>query len=55
MPEMCAAGEQEENQELIGTWMIFVLQNLGMVMGFGIMLILAIYGGKLEDTITGHG
>ncbi|XP_060594429.1 metal cation symporter ZIP8-like [Ruditapes philippinarum] len=55
MPEMCAAGEQEENQELIGTWMIFVLQNLGMVMGFGIMLLLAIYGGKLEDTITGHG
>ncbi|XP_053383633.1 metal cation symporter ZIP14-like [Mercenaria mercenaria] len=54
MPEMCASGERKENRKLIGTGTIFLLQNLGMLTGFGIILILAIYGGNLENAITGE-
>jgi hypothetical protein len=54
MPEMCAAGELEENQRLVGTWVIFILQNLGILVGFGVILLLAIYGGNLESAIKGE-
>lgn len=54
MPAMCAAGESEENKKLVGTGWIFLLQNLGILSGFGVMLILAIYGGELESAITGE-
>lgn len=54
MPEMCAAGELEENKKLIGSGVIFFLQNLGMLSGFGITLVLAIYGGNLHTAITGE-
>ncbi|XP_053383640.1 metal cation symporter ZIP8-like isoform X2 [Mercenaria mercenaria] len=54
MPEMYAAGEKEVNKKLVGTGYIFLLQNLGILSGFGIMLILAIYGGHLQLAITGE-
>lgn len=52
MPAMCLAGELEENKKQIGTVYIFILQNLGILTGFGIMLVLAIYGGHIEEAIT---
>ncbi|XP_053385137.1 metal cation symporter ZIP14-like [Mercenaria mercenaria] len=54
MPEMNTAGESEENKKLIGQSMIFVLQNLGLLTGFAIMFIMAVYGGDLEATIRGE-
>lgn len=51
MPAMTHAGEIEENKRLIGTANIFILQNAGMLTGFSVMLILAIYGGNLETAI----
>lgn len=55
MPEMNTAGESEENKKLIGDTMIFVLQNLGLITGFAIMFIMAIFGGDLEASIKGEG
>ncbi|XP_060583222.1 metal cation symporter ZIP14-like [Ruditapes philippinarum] len=55
MPEMNTAGESEENKKLIGEGQIFLLQNLGLITGFAIMFIMAVYGGDLEATIKGEG
>lgn len=54
MPEMNTAGETEENRKLIGDTMIFLLQNIGLLTGFAVMVIMAIYGGDLEATIKGE-
>lgn len=54
MPEMSAASELKENKELIGTGSIFLLQNLGILTGFGVILVLAVFGGHIEAEIRGH-
>ena len=53
MPEMGNAADVEDNKK-IGHTAIFILQNAGMVTGFGVMLLLAVYGGAIEESITGH-
>ena len=50
MPEMNSAGESEDNKVIGGTW-VFFLQNAGLIVGLGLMLIMAVYGGNLEDAI----
>lgn len=55
MPEMNTAGESEENKKQIGEGMIFFLQNLGLITGFVIMFVMAVYGGDLEASIKGEG
>lgn len=53
MPEMNDAGEVEENQNLSAKLILF-LQNIGMLTGFTLMLLMAVYGGNLEEAIKGH-
>ena len=48
MPEMNSTGESEENKRQIGEKFIFFLQNMGLLTGFGIMLIMAVYGGNIN-------
>ena len=48
MPEMNSAGECEVNRRELGTVFIFVLQNLGLLVGFGLILALAVYGGNID-------
>ncbi|KAK3593913.1 hypothetical protein CHS0354_011516 [Potamilus streckersoni] len=43
LPEMNSEWESEENKKTIGQMLMLVLQNLGMLLGFGIMLVLAVY------------
>lgn len=52
MPEMGNATEVEENKR-ISHAVIYLLENFGMITGFGLMLLLAIYGGELEHAIRG--
>ncbi|XP_046552426.1 metal cation symporter ZIP14-like [Haliotis rubra] len=47
MPEMNSASEGEGSRRY-GTSKIFILQNVGLMTGFGIMVILAIYGSKIS-------
>ncbi|XP_071104814.1 metal cation symporter ZIP14-like [Haliotis cracherodii] len=47
MPEMNSASEGEGSRRY-GTGQIFFLQNLGLISGFGIMVILAIYGSEIS-------
>ncbi|KAL4224687.1 hypothetical protein ACF0H5_015383 [Mactra antiquata] len=54
MPEMNATAESEEKKHSIGPKQIFLLQNLGLLSGFGVMLIMAVYGGNLEAAIKGE-
>ncbi|XP_052800905.1 metal cation symporter ZIP14-like [Mya arenaria] len=53
MPEMNSAGELEDNKHM-SHLTIFLLQNIGMITGFSIMLLMAIYGGNIESAIKGH-
>ena len=48
MPEMNSTGESEENKKQIGEKFIFFLQNMGLLTGFGIMLLMAVYGGNIN-------
>ncbi|XP_052280033.1 metal cation symporter ZIP14-like [Dreissena polymorpha] len=52
LPEMNAATEVEDNKNM-NHFTIYILQNLGLLTGFGLMLIMAIYGGSLENAIKG--
>ncbi|XP_059170868.1 metal cation symporter ZIP14-like [Physella acuta] len=47
MPEMNTAAESEEGKKF-GEMKTFMLQNAGLITGYLIMLILAIYGGSIE-------
>ena len=48
MPEMNSCAESEENKKKIGEKFIYFLQNLGLLTGFGIMLLMAVYGDKIN-------
>lgn len=48
MPEMNSCAESEENKKQIGEKFIYFLQNLGLLTGFGIMLLMAVYGDKIN-------
>lgn len=48
MPEMNSAAESEENKVTIGPLMIFILQNVGLLCGFGVILLMAVYGGEID-------
>lgn len=48
MPEMNSCAESEENKQHIGEKLIYLLQNLGLLTGFGIMLLMAVYGGNIN-------
>lgn len=48
MPEMNSCAESEENRNAIGKKFIYFLQNLGLLTGFGIMLLMAVYGGNIN-------
>jgi len=52
MPEMNDAAEVEENQNL-SAYSILFLQNIGLLSGFGLMLLMAAYGGHIEEAIKG--
>ncbi|KAH3888176.1 hypothetical protein DPMN_012205 [Dreissena polymorpha] len=52
MPEMNAATEVEDNKNM-NHFAIYILQNLGLLTGFALMVIMAIYGGSLENAIKG--
>ena len=47
LPEVNHAGEEESL--VSGTmWKVFLLQNAGLLTGFGIMLFLAVYAEKID-------
>ena len=46
------AAEVEENQNL-SAYSILFLQNIGLLSGFGLMLLMAAYGGHIEEAIKG--
>ena len=48
MPEMNSCAESEENKKQMGEKFIYLLQNLGLLTGFGIMLLMAVYGDKIN-------
>lgn len=48
MPEMNSCAESEENKKQMGEKFIYLLQNLGLLTGFVIMLLMAIYGDKIN-------
>ncbi|XP_076115576.1 metal cation symporter ZIP8-like isoform X2 [Mytilus galloprovincialis] len=48
MPEMNSAAESEENKKNIGSLQIFILQNVGLVLGFTVILIMSLYGGEID-------
>lgn len=54
MPEMNTAAESEDNKKTIGAVQIFILQNFGLLSGFCVMVVMAIYGGNLEAAIRGE-
>ncbi|XP_060074579.1 metal cation symporter ZIP14-like [Ylistrum balloti] len=48
MPEMNSEAENEENKRIIGVVRIFVLQNLGMILGFAVILMMTLYSGDIN-------
>ena len=42
------AAESEENQKNIGSVRLFLIQNVGLLTGFGVILIMAVYGGDIN-------
>jgi hypothetical protein len=48
MPEMNSAAENEDYKAMFGTAYIFVIQNVGMLVGFGVIFIMALYGSEIE-------
>ena len=47
LPEMNLAADEEE-KESGKIWMAFVLQNLGIIIGFCIILVMSVYGGEIN-------
>lgn len=47
MPEMNTAAESEEGKQF-GEVKTFLLQNCGLLMGYAIMLIFALYAGNIS-------
>jgi hypothetical protein len=45
---MNIAAESEENQKNIGSVRLFLIQNVGLLTGFGVILIMAVYGGDIN-------
>lgn len=50
MPEINAAADDENIVNQIGKKTAFIIQNIGLVLGFALMLILAVYGGQIDLT-----
>ncbi|KAK3103100.1 hypothetical protein FSP39_016428 [Pinctada imbricata] len=48
MPEMNSGAESEDNIKRFGVWRIFVIQNVGMIIGFSVILIMSVYGGEIS-------
>ncbi|XP_033751567.1 zinc transporter ZIP14-like [Pecten maximus] len=48
MPEMNSEAENKENKRIIGTARIFLLQNVGMILGFVIILLMTLYGSEIN-------
>ncbi|XP_069133788.1 metal cation symporter ZIP14-like [Argopecten irradians] len=48
MPEMNSEAENEENKRILGTARIFILQNLGLILGFAVILLMTLYGGEIN-------
>ncbi|KAH3843564.1 hypothetical protein DPMN_117085 [Dreissena polymorpha] len=51
---MNAATEVEDNKNM-NHFTIYILQNLGLLTGFGLMLIMAIYGGRQQEKEYSNG
>lgn len=47
VPEMNQVVEAKENKEL-GITQLFILQNIGMIIGFGIILIISLYAEDIK-------
>ena len=45
---MNIAAESEENQKNIGSVRLFLIQNVGLLTGFCVILIMAVYGGDIN-------
>ena len=50
IPEMNTVVEAPENEEL-GTWPMFFLQNLGLILGFGVILLISYYAENIEFSL----
>ncbi|XP_078333972.1 metal cation symporter ZIP8-like isoform X2 [Crassostrea virginica] len=48
MPEMNSAAENEEYRRMFGTAWIFMVQNVGLLCGFGVIFIMALFGGEIS-------
>lgn len=48
MPELNSSAESEDNKKSIGSLQIFILQNVGLIAGFGVILVMAVYGGEIN-------
>ncbi|XP_048728095.1 metal cation symporter ZIP14-like isoform X3 [Ostrea edulis] len=48
MPEMNSAAENEDYKAMFGTAYIFVIQNVGMLFGFGVIFLMALYGTEID-------
>ncbi|KAL3841541.1 hypothetical protein ACJMK2_019668 [Sinanodonta woodiana] len=48
LPEMNSEWESEANRKTIGQMTMLVLQNAGMLIGFGIMLVLSVYSKEIS-------
>ncbi|XP_062567238.1 metal cation symporter ZIP8-like isoform X2 [Saccostrea cucullata] len=48
MPEMNSAAENEDYKKMFGTRWIFIVQNVGMLCGFGVIFIMARFGGDID-------
>ena len=47
LPEMNLAAEEEEEES--GTvWVAFFIQNIGIIVGFCIILVMSVYGGEIN-------
>ena len=47
LPEMNLAAEEEE-QESGTVWVAFFIQNIGIIVGFCIILVMSVYGGEID-------
>lgn len=48
MPEMNSQAENKDNKRMFGNRRIFILQNLGMVIGFVVILLMVVFGSKIN-------
>ena len=49
LPEMNSSAESADGKQF-GEVKTFLVQNAGLLVGFGIMLLLAVYGGEINFT-----